>query len=98
MPPELRLHPDAIAEAQAAREWYEHRNPIAAESFMQEFDHAIQSINQFPDRWSPYSHGTRRFLLRRFPFFVVYQSGDGVIEVLAVAHGSRRPEYWKTRT
>jgi hypothetical protein len=61
----VEVHEEAIAEAQAAREWYESRSPVA---------------------WSPYLHGTRRYLLRRFPFCVVYRKRDHDIQVVAVAH------------
>jgi toxin ParE1/3/4 len=42
-------------------------------------------------------HGTRKYLLRRFPYAVIYRVTDEAIEVVAVAHGRRRPGYWKTR-
>jgi hypothetical protein len=35
--------------------------------------------------------------MHRFPFAVVYRELPSVIQVLAVAHGHRRPGYWKTR-
>jgi toxin ParE1/3/4 len=39
----------------------------------------------------------RHFVLRRFPFSVVYAVVGQTIYVLAVAHGSRGPGYWKSR-
>jgi hypothetical protein len=40
----------------------------------------------------------RRFLLHRFPYLLIYREReDGVIQILAVAHTSRRPGYWKER-
>jgi toxin ParE1/3/4 len=42
-------------------------------------------------------HGTRKFLLRRFPYAVVYRITESAIQVIAVAHGRRRPSYWKSR-
>ena len=35
--PSVRLHPDAIAEAKAAYEWYAERNPAAANAFIMEY-------------------------------------------------------------
>jgi hypothetical protein len=40
---------------------------------------------------------TRRVLLRRFPFSVVYAADSDVALVIAVAHHSRRPGYWCKR-
>jgi len=89
-----RLHPEAIGEARAAREWYEARNAEAAQAFMAALDTAIERIEEAPRQWPPYLHGTRRYLLRRFPFFVVFREADDRVEVLAVAHARRQPGYW----
>ena len=94
---EIEFHPQAVMEARAAREWYEARSPKAAISFIRELDHAIEQIAKSPRRWPLYIKETRRFLFRRFPFFVVYREVDDTIQVLAVAHGHRRPGYWQTR-
>ena len=63
MPPERAwVHPEAIAEARAAREWYEARNAEAAEAFMGELDAAIDRIEETPRQWPPYLAKTRRYL------------------------------------
>ena len=93
----VKLHPDAIADGRGAREWYEVRSESAAAAFMAELDHAIAEISAHPHRWPLHKRGTRRFLMRRFPYLVVYREVDDLIEVVAVAHGSRRPDYWKDR-
>lgn len=38
-----------------------------------------------------------RFLLWRFPFTIYYSQKETTITIWAVAHGSRRPEYWANR-
>ena len=96
-PAHLEFHPDAIAEARAAREWYAKHNPAAADAFMAELDRAVELILSAPQRWPLYLHGTRRYLLRRFPYSIVYREIYGVVRVVAVAHGRRRPEYWINR-
>jgi hypothetical protein len=52
-------------------------------------------VIEFPERWPVGEYGTRKFVLRRFPFAVVYREKPAVIQVLADAHGHRRPGYWK---
>ncbi len=82
MPPERAwVHPEAIAEARAAREWYEARNAEAAERFMAELDLAIERIEEAPRQWPPYLADTRRYLLRRFPFFVVFREASNQCRV-----------------
>ena len=62
-------------------------------------DQALGQIQQYPALGAPYIAGTRRHLLLRFPFFIVYRYREEVpeIQVVAVAHGKRRPGYWKRR-
>jgi plasmid stabilization system protein ParE len=64
---------------------------------MAELDVAIDQIEQGPRQWPPYLGETRRYLLRRFPFFVVFRETPDRVEVLAIAHGRRRPGYWLGR-
>lgn len=42
------LHPEAIKEARAAREWYLVRSADAGDGFMAELDAAIERIEQGP--------------------------------------------------
>ena len=98
MPPRLiDLHPEALAEARETYLWYRERSPGAAELFIAELDHAIDSISEAPHRWPPYLHGTRRFLLHRFPYAVIYRELGEKTQIVAVAHGRRKPGYWKYR-
>ena len=96
-PPSVDLHPDAVAEARAAFLWYSEHNPSAARAFIGALDHAISAIRDNPQRWPRHLHGTRKYPLRRFPYGVIYLVTDATIQVVAVAHGRRRPGYWKTR-
>jgi len=47
---------------------------------------------------------TRRFVVARFPYSIVYRIDEGSHEgrldlfILAVAHHKRRPRYWAERT
>ncbi len=94
----VTLHDEAAAEYDAAFDWYLGRSPDAALKFDAEVERAIAEIGRAPQRWARGSHGTRRFLLRGFPFLLIYreQSAES-IQILAVAHTSRRPGYWKAR-
>ena len=93
----VEFHPEAITEAGAAAEWYRQRSQDAANRFLEELDRAIERIADAPSRWPAFRHGTRRFLLRRFPFSVVYREAGETVQVIAVAHGRRKPGYWKGR-
>ena len=92
-----RFHEEASAEYDAAFEWYLERSPDAALKFDIEVDRALAQIVQFPQRWAAGSHSTRRFLLRQFPFLLIYRVQPTGVQIVAVAHTSRRPGYWKPR-
>ena len=94
---ELEVHPEAIAEATAAKLWYRERSEIVALAFQDEIDLAIERILEAPERWPRYIEDTRRYVMRRFPFSVVYSVGAETVQILAFAHGRRRPGYWKGR-
>jgi plasmid stabilization system protein ParE len=94
---EQRLHPEALDEAEAAVEWYRRRSVRAAEMFVDELDRAIERIGEHPRQFPEYAFGARRMLLRRFPYLVIFREIAGGMEVIAVAHGRRRPGYWRGR-
>ncbi|MBN1395433.1 MAG: type II toxin-antitoxin system RelE/ParE family toxin [Pirellulales bacterium] len=65
----------------------------AAEAFLAELDAGIESIRSTPELYPSYIHGTRRYLMRRFPYLIVHRVVSTTIQVIAVAHGRRRPGY-----
>jgi toxin ParE1/3/4 len=91
------IHPAAAEEAEEATRWYRERSARAAVQFVEEVNQALDRILAAPHRWPSGPHGTRKFLLHRFPFAVVYRELPSLIQIVAVAHGHRRPGYWKTR-
>jgi plasmid stabilization system protein ParE len=95
----LELHEEAADDYDAAFDWYLERSPDAASAFDAEFERALGQISQAPARWARGPYQTRRFLLRRFPYVVIYRDqGATGVQVLAVAHTSRKPDYWKDRS
>lgn len=55
------------------------------------------AVAEAPGRWPQYFEGSRRYVLRRFPFAVVYREFKGTLQIVAGAHGRRRPDCWRTR-
>jgi toxin ParE1/3/4 len=92
---EVGLHAEALAEAQAAYDWYSAQDSAAAEAFIDELDHAFDQIRAFPNVAGSHTSGTRRYVMRRFPFTVIYRERQLIVEVVAIAHGRRKPGYWK---
>jgi len=92
------IHRLAIREAKKAYRWYLARSPQAAMRFMAELDATVAKIVVDPARYPQYLAGTQNGRLRRFPYSVVFRTQGQVITIIAVAHGKRRPGYWKSRT
>jgi plasmid stabilization system protein ParE len=91
------FHEDAEAEFDRAVEYYEDSRPGLGLEFAQEVYAAITRVIQFPDAWSPMSKNTRRCLVSRFPFGIIYQVKSGYVCIIAVADLRRRPNYWRDR-
>lgn len=58
----------------------------------------VAEIQEAPQRW-PFEKGTKvqRRQMVRFPYTVFYSNTLHEVYIIAVAHTSRRPGYWKTR-
>ena len=91
------LHSAVWPEIEAAADWYLERSPDAEDAFLAEIENAFAVICDAPLRSPKYLYGTRRFLLHKFPFSVIYLSESGIITIVAVAHNKRKPGYWKKR-
>jgi toxin ParE1/3/4 len=93
----VEFHPEATAEWDAAVGHYEQCVPGLAIDLQKDVDAALQKIQAAPLRWMPYSKRTRRFLIRRFSYLVIFLKLADKILIIAVAHGKRRPVYWHDR-
>lgn len=91
------FHEGALSDVKSAVDWYRERSHKAALDFIEELNRAVDTIRQGPDRWPISKNNVRRFLLWRFPFAVIYSATESVLTIWAVAHASRRPEYWAGR-
>ncbi len=93
----VEYHQGAISDVKSAVVWYRKRSPKAALDFIEELHRAAETIREAPERWPLGKNDTRKFLLWRFPFSIIYSEREFVITIWAVAHGSRRPEFWTRR-
>ena len=93
----LRIPEAARREANLATVWYSERSMQVARRFADDLLAGFSSAAASPLRYPTYLHGTRRVLLRRFPYFIVFFDWQDEIYIVAVAHAKRRPGYWKGR-
>lgn len=58
----------------------------------------LELLAAHPALGAEHLHGTRRLLLRRFPFDVVYIIENEKLVLVALAHHRRKPGYWQDRS
>lgn len=85
----------AEAEFAEAAAFYEAQSPGLGEDFIIEVERAVGGLSHNPELGTPYVEDTRRALVRRFPFNVVYL--DQAEQILILAHQRRKPGYWRNR-
>lgn len=73
-------------------------NKELGRAFVSEFERSAALLGEQPELGAPWRGEVRRFPLRRFPYCIVYYLRDDSIRILAVAHQSRKPGFWRSRT
>ena len=81
----------------AAATFYEIRQAGLGERFLDRIDGAFKSILAHPLAYQILIENYRRRLVDQFPYSVIYRTEEDRIFVLAVAHWSRKPDYWRGR-
>ena len=77
--------------------YYERRVPGLGLALERTAREAVATIQADPHRHALQQDGTRRFVMERFPFVIHYFEMADTIWVLAFAHTSRKPGYWRRR-
>lgn len=77
--------------------WYAERSVRVADRFDLEFDRAIQIVASDPESFPRCDDRHRYYLMRRFPYQIIYRPHDDYLVVIAVAHASREPQFWANR-
>jgi plasmid stabilization system protein ParE len=92
-----RFVPAARREFLAAIVYYNQEQTGLGARFTAAVEEAAARALAFPRAGSPAAANTRRVFLQGFPFSVVYREVAVGIVIFAVAHQSRRPNYWELR-
>ena len=90
-------HPNARFELIESALFYEARQTNLGSKFLIAVEACQRVVQEQPAIGSPFDTGTRRLMVKGFPFQLIYKNYDNVIFVVAVAHCGRKPGYWKRR-
>ena len=94
---EIRLLKPAQTELDDGIIWYEGQVSGLGIEFLGEILETFKRTKLNPDVWASFSKRTRRCLVHRFPYGIIYQIRENEILVIAIAHLHRKPGYWKDR-
>lgn len=94
----VSLTPEAEQELVEGALFYAREAGVAlGERFIAEFERCTALLSEQPKLGAVWRGVIHRFPLRRFPYSIVYTLGASEVRVLAVAHQSRRPGFWRGR-
>jgi hypothetical protein len=82
-----------------AIEYYEMEMPGLGDIFLREIEKSLDRITLYPNSYTPLGQNTRRCLVSRFPYGIIYQfrEREKLILILAISNLHRKPDYWKNR-
>ena len=80
-----------------AGRFYEAKSVGLGHGFLDAVDASLATLQRNPMLGQADARGRRRWLIRRFPYLIIYRIEGDFLHVLAVAHTSRKPRYWESR-
>ncbi len=83
---------------ESARFYAREANAELGHAFISEFERSTELLLAQPHLGSVWRGVVRRLPMRRFPYSVVYYLRESEVRVLAIAHQSRKPGFWRGRS
>lgn len=94
----LLVRPAAAADIDEAFLWYERQRAGLGSEFLAAVQSALDDVVAHPAKYPVIHRDTKRALLRRFPYAILYRVYGEVVVVVACMHGRRDPRRWASRT
>jgi toxin ParE1/3/4 len=96
--PKPTLHPEAEEEYLDALRYYTKIQVVLGKDFERRAKKLFKTVGSTPKQFGWYDDDFRIALFSRFPYAVIYRElPRQEVQVIAVAHTSREPGYWKAR-
>lgn len=83
--------PSASIELLDAIDFFDFHSPDLGLAFHKEFFDALEFITLFPKGWQKVGPNTRKCVLKKFPFLILYIVDGEQILISAIAHQHRHP-------
>ena len=94
---EAIFHPEAREEMSESFYFYEARLNSLGVRFLSAVEQTVQRISTHPDASAPLAGEFRKRIVPGFPYNIIYRVWQDYVHLVAVAHHSRRPGYWRER-
>lgn len=89
--------PDAEAELIEAASFHASRDLAVRDAFLATIHEHVCAMASSPLRF-PFAGGQiRRCVVHKYPFVIFFKNHPDHIRILAIAHTSRHPAYWRRR-
>jgi len=91
------IRPEAEDDLEIAFAWYENKRKGLGYEFLLQVDAGMRFLSRNPEIHSLEYKGTRKHLIKRFPYKIIYLIEKHRLIVLAITHGKRSPALLKKR-
>jgi toxin ParE1/3/4 len=95
---EIEFHPDAVLEIREATLYYQAQQVGLGKRFLSTVEESLTRISNFPESFPVVASNIRQCKVARFPYAIVYRVQVNYIQVIALAHSRRKPQYWAGRS
>ena len=89
--------PEAENDLKETFSWYEDKRVGLGHDFLLQVDAGLRFIERNPEISPPKYLKARKYLIKRFPYKIIYLVEKERLVVLAVIHGKRSPKLIKKR-
>lgn len=90
----------ARTEIEESLGYYESESPRLRDRLWSDIEATVRLISEYPSCGEVVRRTrglVRRFPLKHFPYFVIYRERNDHLQIVALAHKSRKPTYWRSR-
>lgn len=95
---EIEFHPDAVSEIREATLYYQAQQVGLGERFLSTVQESLTRISNLPESFPVVVGNVRQCKVAHFPYAIVYRLQANYIQVIALAHSRRKPQYWSGRS
>jgi len=93
----IRFVEEAQAEFFEGIIYYEAARSGFGQRFKDKVDQCVLWIADHPQLYNIRSNGHKRINLRVFPYYIPFIVREDTLWILAIAHASKKPNYWISR-